>query len=460
MTSRFSLHRLVQLISLSIIVMLSLLGVWQVQRLRHEVALANERVPSCLQSADVVEMFVRTSRHRITDNMYFYLPASLELSHLMKLPNASDEVALEMQRTLHTSIDSWLPPDAALLDSLLHAHLMREQLPISYELRKVDLVNDKVTFRALHTQQWMPWSREKFQPTGHDLSDTLFVSDDYSQAYVLRYESCWKVVLRNEIPSLVVFLLFLIISIGVLALLRLRQQETTATTQFVRNLSHELKTPIAVAQAAHEALLDFGADQDAERRQQLLRTSQRQIGQLQQLVTSLLDALRPQPQWRKPQYEGLVVEELLLQLQDEHELGHDKPVSIFLDVQPNNLNFATDRQMLRDMLNNLIDNAVKYSKEEAVVDLRVWKDEAACAVIIEVADQGVGIAARDLRKVFRRFYRVEQGDLHTVRGYGLGLYHVDCLVRQLGGRISVQSEVGQGSCFRVVLPLDAASQTS
>ena len=86
MTSRFSLHRLVQLISLSIIVMLSLLGVWQVQRLRHEVAQANERVPSCLQSADVVEMFVRTSRHRITDNMYFYLPASLELSHLMKLP--------------------------------------------------------------------------------------------------------------------------------------------------------------------------------------------------------------------------------------------------------------------------------------------------------------------------------------------------------------------------------------
>ena len=139
-----------------------------------------------------------------------------------------------------------------------------------------------------------------------------------------------------------------------------------------------------------------------------------------------------------------MVEELLLQLQDEHELGHDKPVSIFLEVQPNDLNFSTDRQMLRDMLNNLIDNAIKYSKEEAVVDLRVWQDEA----------------ARDLRKVFRRFCRVEQGDLHTVRGYGLGLYHVDCLVRQLGGRISVQSEVGQGSCFRVVLPLDAAAQTS
>ena len=126
----------------------------------------------------------------------------------------------------------------------------------------------------------------------------------------------------------------------------------------------------------------------------------------------------------------------------------------------NDLAFSTDRLMLRDLLNNLIDNAIKYSNEEAVVDIRAWRDEAARAVIIEVADQGVGIAARDLRKVFRRFYRVEQGDLHTVRGYGLGLYHVDCLVRQLGGRISVQSEVGQGSCFRVVLPLDAASQTS
>lgn len=454
MTSRLSLHRLVQLISLSIIVMLSLLGVWQVQRLRHEVAQANARVPSCLQSADVVEMFVRTSRHRVTDNMYFYLPASLELSHLMKLPNASEDVASEMQRTLHTSIDSWLKPDAALLDSLLHTQLMREQLPISYELQKVDMVNDKVTFRALHTQQWMPWNSDEFKSSAQDLADTLFVSDDYSQAYVLRYESCWKVVLRNEIPSLVVFLFFLLISVVVLILLRLRQQEAEATTQFVRNLSHELNTPIAVAQAAHEALLDFGADADVGRRQQLLRTSQRQIGQLQRLVTSLLDALRPQPQWRAPRYEELEVEELLLQLQDEHELGHEKPVSIFLEVQPNDLTFSTDRMMLRDLLNNLIDNAIKYSKEEAVVDIRAWRDEAARVCIIEVADQGVGIAARDLRKVFRRFYRVEQGDLHTVRGYGLGLYHVNCLVRQLGGHISVQSELGQGSCFRVVLPLN------
>ncbi len=454
MTSRLSLHRLVQLISLSIIVMLSLLGVWQVQRLRHEVAQANARVPSCLQSADVVEMFVRTSRHRVTDNMYFYLPASLELSHLMKLPNASEDVASEMQRTLHTSIDSWLKPDAALLDSLLHTQLMREQLPISYELQKVDMVNDKVTFRALHTQQWMPWDSDEFKSSAQDLADTLFVSDDYSQAYVLRYESCWKVVLRNEIPSLVVFLFFLLISVVVLILLRLRQQEAEATTQFVRNLSHELKTPIAVAQAAHEALLDFGADADVGRRQQLLRTSQRQIGQLQRLVTSLLDALRPQPQWRAPRYEELEVEELLLQLQDEHELGHEKPVSIFLEVQPNDLTFSTDRMMLRDLLNNLIDNAIKYSKEEAVVDIRAWRDEAARVCIIEVVDQGVGIAARDLRKVFRRFYRVEQGDLHTVRGYGLGLYHVNCLVRQLGGRISVQSELGQRSCFRVVLPLN------
>ena len=454
MTSRLSLHRLVQLISLSIIVMLSLLGVWQVQRLRHEVAQANARVPSCLQSADVVEMFVRTSRHRVTDNMYFYLPASLELSHLMKLPNASEDVASEMQRTLHTSIDSWLKPDAALLDSLLHTQLMREQLPISYELQKVDMVNDKVTFRALHTQQWMPWNSDEFKSSAQDLADTLFVSDDYSQAYVLRYESCWKVVLRNEIPSLVVFLFFLLISVVVLILLRLRQQEAEATTQFVRNLSHELKTPIAVAQAAHEALLDFGADADVGRRQQLLRTSQRQIGQLQRLVTSLLDALRPQPQWRAPRYEELEVEELLLQLQDEHELGHEKPVSIFLEVQPNDLTFSTDRMMLRDLLNNLIDNAIKYSKEEAVLDIRAWRDEAARVCIIEVADQGVGIAARDLRKVFRRFYRVEQGDLHTVRGYGLGLYHVNCLVRQLGGRISVQSELGQRSCFRVVLPLN------
>lgn len=186
MTLRLSLSRIVQLISLSITVMLSLLGMWQVQRFRQQVRTANERVPSCLQSADVLEMFVRANRYRAAESLIFYLPTSFELTHLMKQPNASHEVALEMQRSLHASLDPWLSPDHVLLDSLLHAHLMREGLPLSYELQRVDFPNNRVPFRVVHTQRWMPWKSQDFSPTADDLSDTLFVSDDYTQAYVLR----------------------------------------------------------------------------------------------------------------------------------------------------------------------------------------------------------------------------------------------------------------------------------
>lgn len=459
MTSRLSLSRIVLLISLSIVVMLSLLGVWQVQRFRQQVRTANARVPSYLQSADVLEMFGRANRQRVAENLIFYLPTNFELSHLMKQPNASHEVALEMQRSLHTSLDAWLTPDYTLLDSLLHAHLLREGLPLSYELQRVDFSNNRETFRVVHTQRWMPWKSQDFRPTADALADTLFVSDDYTQAYVLRYESAWKVVLRNEAPSLILLVLFLVASILVLALLRWRQQQASATTQFVHNLSHELKTPLAVAQAAHEALLDFKADEDATRRQELLRTSQRQLGRLQHLVTSLLDALRPQPKGRAPQWTMTTLLPLLQQLQDDHELRHDKSVSIFLEVTPEDLEFSTDALMLCDVLNNLIDNAIKYTLGDAVVDVSAWADCDNQHVVIEVTDQGVGIPKREQRKIFHRFYRVGQGDVQQARGYGLGLYHVKTLVRQLDGHITVKSEMGKGSTFRVTLPMQAAAAT-
>lgn len=460
MTLRLSLSRIVQLISLSITVMLSLLGMWQVQRFRQQVRTANERVPSCLQSADVLEMFVRANRYRAAESLIFYLPTSFELTHLMKQPNASHEVALEMQRSLHASLDPWLSPDHVLLDSLLHAHLMREGLPLSYELQRVDFPNNRVPFRVVHTQRWMPWKSQDFSPTADDLSDTLFVSDDYTQAYVLRYESAWKVVLRNEAPSLILLLLFLVTSIVVLVLLRSRQQQTSATTQFVHNLSHELKTPLAVAQAAHEALLEFKADEDATRRQELLRTSQRQLSQLQRLVTSLLDALRPQPQRRTPKFARIALLPLLQQLQDEHELGHEKSVSIFLEVMPEDLEFSTDALMLCDVLNNLLDNAIKYSPGDAVVDVRAWADCDNQHVTIELSDQGMGIPEREQRKIFQRFYRVNQGNMQQARGYGLGLYHVKTLVHQLGGEIHVESEVGKGSTFCMALPMREVNSTA
>lgn len=132
MTSRLSLHRLVQLHFAQHHCDAEPLGVWQVQRFALAV-LANERVPSCLQSRCGGDVHSNQPSSVSRTTCVFLSACESRTLPPAKLPNASDEVVLEMQRTLHTSIDSWLPPDATLLDSLLHAHLMREQLPISYE---------------------------------------------------------------------------------------------------------------------------------------------------------------------------------------------------------------------------------------------------------------------------------------------------------------------------------------
>ena len=121
-----------------------------------------------------------------------------------------------------------------------------------------------------------------------------------------------------------------------------------------------------------------------------------------------------------------------------------------MTVSQDDLNVYADRTHLRNVIGNLVDNAVKYSGEDKRIEIAAYsKDDA---VYIKVTDNGIGITTEQQQHIFDKFYRVPTGNLQTVRGYGIGLFYVKTIAEKHGGTISVKSTQGKGSAFILKLP--------
>ena len=137
--------------------------------------------------------------------------------------------------------------------------------------------------------------------------------------------------------------------------------------------------------------------------------------------------------------------QLLQPIIEQQQLKADKPVTITTHIDPEGLTLQADRAHLSNILNNLIDNAIKYSPGEAQVEI------SATPSAISVTDHGMGIAADKLPHIYDKFYRIPTGDLHDVKGYGLGLFYVKTMVEKHGWSIDASSTKGKGTSITILL---------
>jgi len=235
------------------------------------------------------------------------------------------------------------------------------------------------------------------------------------------------------------------------ALYILRQVELVQTkSSFVSNVTHELKTPIAVIKLAVETI-EMGRFRSDAERDKYLRTIQRESDKLAQLVNNILDFSRMESGQRVLRLAPVDVHDVLatamesfrLRLEDE---GFEWRVECPENVPPMN----ADPVALQHCILNLLDNAVKYSRDRKDVRIVVRSPEG--WVSIAVYDRGIGISAEDQKRIFEKFVRVETGLVHTVKGAGLGLSLVDQIVRAHHGRVEVASTPGEGSIFTLLIP--------
>lgn len=278
----------------------------------------------------------------------------------------------------------------------------------------------------------------------------------HSQRYQLVFEPINSLVLKQMTGILVTsFVILLILGFSFWFLIRTLLKQKTLDemkSDFTNNITHELKTPIAVAYAANDALLNFNQAEEKSKRDQYLRISQEQLQRLSGLVEQILSMGMERRKTFRLHPEEINLKELITPLMEQHQLKADKPVHIELDIKPETLVIVADRTHFSNIISNLIDNAIKYSHGEAEVAIhcrKVTVEGQNEQTEISVSDHGIGIAPEKQKHIFDKFYRVPTGNLHDVKGYGLGLFYVKTMIEKHGGSISVKSELGKGSTFTI-----------
>lgn len=225
--------------------------------------------------------------------------------------------------------------------------------------------------------------------------------------------------------------------------------------EFLSNVSHELRTPLTSILAYVETLLD-GALDDPENSVRFLEIIQKHARRLTSLVNDISDLsaiesgnVRLDPVKLSVRQ---VVEEVMEALKPR---AQQVDVSLFNNVSPD-LMLTADRGRFEQILMNLLDNAIKFNHRGG--EVRVMAERQNDAISISVKDTGIGIPASDLPRVFERFYRVDKARSVELGGTGLGLAIVKHLVRIQGGKISVESTPGEGTCFSIMWPEVAAPE--
>lgn len=233
-----------------------------------------------------------------------------------------------------------------------------------------------------------------------------------------------------------------------LRVIKRQQQLDIMKNDFINNITHELRTPVTILRSTHEAIDRFGYINDPERTLRYLQANMQVLDQMDANIDRILQIAKYEsnPVTSPTQ---INLRQLLITL--TQRFAAEDRVAVILRYQLPAEEVYIDAGMLETIVSSLIDNAVKYSERPAEINVLVTT--APGGMLLEVKDNGIGIAAANLPYIFDRFYRVPTGNIHNVKGYGIGLHYVQTLTRLLGGNITVKSKPGAGTCFRIQLPL-------
>lgn len=231
---------------------------------------------------------------------------------------------------------------------------------------------------------------------------------------------------------------------------KLLTQVEELKSNFLRMMSHDLKTPLARIQGMTEVVMTDPNPLSSKQKEALCRISQ-SSRELTDFISSILSLGRIESKEIKLQLKSKDVNELLKEVIDQCEyLATTKSIKIIAEYEPL-FSIKIDEDLIRQVFTNLIENAIKYSTENSKI--LVSTEEIKGDLVIQVADQGIGIAPEDLAQIFTKFYRANRVKNSSVKGSGLGLYLASYFVELHCGSISADSELGNGSTFTVKLPM-------
>ncbi len=347
----------------------------------------------------------------------------------------SNQMIDAMSRQFHTIMDKYVGFDMMVMDSVLTDHLSRRYIYPDFVAVEVVNGNDSVIFNNSKIQK----------QSGLDSFKILInpKEDIYYKAYLTPLT---RHILSQMMGVIVTtFLLMDTFAIAFWYLFRtvskLRSIEEMKD-DFVSNMTHELKTPISIAYSANDALLNYDISNDPVKKEAYLTIAIKQLKHLGNLVENILSISMERRKTMAMKSEKIDLRKLIDDVVEAQRMRGDKEITIEV-CSENNTIVTGDKSHLANVMNNLIDNAIKYSGESVTINIKIKMGS------IDIADNGIGIPSKSLPYIFDKFYRVPNGNRHDVRGYGIGLYYVKHILERMGSSISVKSQEGRGSVFTI-----------
>ena len=326
------------------------------------------------------------------------------------------------------------------LDSSFQTDLKKAGILLSYQIKKG-------LYDSIHLKDTVP--NKAFKT---NIATVGFISPKW---YQIEFESPSNYLYKKISPQILFSLLLIVFTtIAFVFLYRnlLTQQKLAAfKNDFISNITHELKTPIATVNVAIEALQSFNVLEDSKRSKEYLHISSVELQRLSLLVDKVLklsmfesDRIVLEKEWFS--FDRLITETI----HSMQPLFDKKKAKIRFTNNEGSVSIFADKLHISSVIYNLLDNACKYCETSPQIEIKTKNDRG--GISIEIVDNGIGIKRENLKSIFEKFYRVPTGNLHDVKGFGLGLYYVKLIVDAHNGKIEVKSNFGKGTQFTLFIP--------
>ncbi|MBH2005114.1 MAG: HAMP domain-containing histidine kinase [Sphingobacteriia bacterium] len=313
-----------------------------------------------------------------------------------------------------------------------------ELMSPGYEREFWDTVNNKRFYSVI-----LPENAEvEFTPSFEKL--ILIVPDIEKQV--------WQS-LRWIILGAVAFMLVIIAAFYVTIRTLLNQKRLSQIkSDFINNMTHEFKTPLATISLAVDALGNEKVQNNKEKAAYFTKIIKEENNRMNKHVETILQAAFMEKQELKLNLVQLHVNDVIVQVMDNYKLQlHDKGAEFQLLLNAKNDLIKGDEVHFTNLISNLVDNAIKYSKENLLIKISTHSTRN--YLVIRVEDNGIGMNKESTKRIFEKFFRAHTGNLHNVKGFGLGMSYVKTVIDAHKGRIKVESTLGKGTAFTVEVPV-------
>ena len=347
--------------------------------------------------------------------------------------------------------------DTNLLDSIINKELLNKNINLDYEYGVFSSIDENFIYEKTgkHTmslidngQAFLLYPSDFFT-----IPNYLFIYFPNRQVYLFKQMSTTLILSFFLITAIFVVFLYVLISF-------FRQKKLAIMrNDFINNMTHEFKTPISTIGLACEAIQDKSVNKKNILSKSYIDIISKENTRLGSMAEKILQTV--------------IIDKGQLKLKSEivdvHDVINKTINNIILQIEQNQGKITTelnaekntvfaDKLHFSNVIYSLLDNANKYTKKKPEILVKTYNNDKDC-IIVEISDNGIGVLKKHQKKIFEKFYRVPQGNIHDVKGFGLGLSYVKAIVEMHKGKISIDSGAGNGSTFRLIFSNYSATNT-